>query len=40
MDSIDLQVLKEAVEVLNEYEGEMIEDAKKALSVVIACWDN
>ncbi len=39
MDKIDLQVIKEAVEVLNEHEGEVIEDAKRALAMVIAIWD-
>ena len=39
MDSIDLQVLKEAVETLKDYEGQYTFEAVAALQRVIDCWD-
>ena len=40
MDSIDLQVLKEAVEVLDDNKGDFTEEARNALSKVIADWEH
>ena len=39
MDSIDLQVLKEAIEVLDDHKGDFVEEARHAISKVIADWE-
>ena len=36
MDSIDLQVLKEATDVLKSIDGEWVEESKRMLALVIA----
>ena len=39
MNDLDLQVLKEALETLDEQEGEDVENAKTALTKIIYTWD-
>ena len=38
MDDLDLQVLKEALETLDQYGGKYVEDAKTALTKIIEQW--